>query len=117
MLAPLAPHFQRVLLTAAATRRALPICDLSGAAERAFAGNGTRAETVEKVPDALNTAFGLAGRNGEVVVAGSIFLLGDALKVLRSESGDDLADSVIEMPVVPRETVRQAGTERRTPAA
>ena len=117
MLAPLAPHFQRVLLTAAATRRALPIGDLSGAAERAFAGNGTRAETVEKVPDALNTAFGLAGRNGEVVVAGSIFLLGDALKVLRSESGDDLADSVIEMPVVPRETVRQAGTERRTSAA
>ena len=117
MLAPLAPHFRRVVLTAAATRRSLPTADLSGAAQRAFAGNGTRAETVENVPDALNTAVRLAGRNGEVVVAGSIFLLGDALKVLRLESGDDLADSVIEMPVVPTDSVRQAGTDRQTSAA
>ena len=117
MLAPLAPHFRRVVLTAAATRRALPTADLSGAAQRAFAGNGTRAETVENVPDALNMAVRLAGRNGEVVVAGSIFLLGDALKVLRLESGDDLADSVIEMPVVPTDSVRQAGTDRQTSAA
>ena len=117
MLAPLAPHFRRVVLTAAATRRSLPTADLSGAAQRAFAGNGTRAETVENVPDALNMAVRLAGRNGEVVVAGSIFLLGDALKVLRLESGDDLADSVIEMPVVPTDSVRQAGTDRQTSAA
>ena len=117
MLSPLTPHFGRVVLTAAATRRALPIGELSRAAERAFCGNGAAVEVVEKAPEALERAFGLAGPKGEVVVAGSIFLLGDALKLLRSASGDDLADSVIEMPVIPREPVHPTGTERRTSAA
>ena len=117
MLAPLASHFQRVVLTAAATRRALPISDLTGAAQRVFAGNGTRAETVENVPDALDRAFRLAGRNGEVVIAGSIFLLGDVLRAVRPESGDGIDPDVIEMPVVPRETAGQTASERRTSAA
>ena len=117
MLAPLAPHFQRVLLTAAATRRALPITDLAGSAERVFSGNGTRAEAVEQVPEALAEAFRLAGQSGEVVIAGSIFLLGDALRALRAETAASIDDDVIEMPVVPSELAGQAGAERRSSAA
>ena len=117
MLASLAPHFGRVVLTAAATRRALPLEELSAAAEPILAGNGAPAETVENVPAALERAFRLAGGNGEVVVAGSIFLLGDALRVLRSESGDGLADDVIEMPALPSEPIGQTANERRTSAA
>ena len=117
MLAPLAPHFERVLLTTAATRRALPIADLKDSAERVFAGNGTRAETVEDVPQALTKAFRLAGRQGEVVIAGSIFLLGDALRLLRAEKGHRLDQEVIEMPVLPPEPAGQTGTERRSSAA
>lgn len=117
MLAPLAPHFQRVLLTTAATRRALPLADLMGSAERVFAGNGTRAEAVEQVPEALTEAFRLAGQHGEVVIAGSIFLLGDALRVLRSETAASIDDDVIEMPLVPDEPAGQAGAERRSSAA
>ena len=117
MLAPLAPHFQRVLLTAAATRRALPITKLAGSAERVFSGNGTRAEAVEQVPEALAKAFRLAGQGGEVVIAGSIFLLGDALRALRAETTASIDDDVIEMPVVPSELAGQAGAERRSSAA
>ena len=117
MLAPLASHFQRVVLTAAASRRALPIADLSDTAERVFAGNGTRAEGVEDVREALSRAFRLAGPDGEVVVAGSIYLLGDALKALRPGDGEDLDQTVIEMPVVPRDPVGEEGTRRRSSAA
>jgi dihydrofolate synthase/folylpolyglutamate synthase len=117
MLTPLAPHFQRVLLTTAATRRALPIEDLLLTADRVFSRNGTRAEAVEQVPEALTEAFRLAGPKGEVVIAGSIFLLGDALRVLRAEPADRLGDDVIEMPVLPGEPAGQAGTERRSSAA
>ena len=117
MLAPLAPHFERVLLTTAATRRALPIADLKDSAERVFAGNGTRAETVEDVPQALTKAFRLAGRQGEVVIAGSIFLLGDALRLLRAEKGHRFDQEVIEMPVLPPEPAGRTGTERRSSAA
>lgn len=116
MLAPLAPHFQRVLLTAAATRRALAVADLKANAERVFAGNGARAETVEDVPQALARACRLAGRKGEVVIAGSIFLLGDALRLLREENGDRLQD-VIEMPVLPTEPAGRTSSERRSSAA
>ena len=117
MLAPLAPYFQRVLLTAAATRRALPLADLKASAEHVFAGNGTRAETVEGVPQALARAYRLAGRQGEVVIAGSIFLLGDALRLLRAENGDRLDADVIEMPLLPAEPAGQTSTERRSSAA
>lgn len=117
MLAPLAPHFQRVLLTAAATRRALPITDLVSTAERVFSGNGVHAEAVEQVPEALAQAFRLAGRSGEVVIAGSIFVLGDALRTLRAEPADALTDDVIEMPVVPGGSADHTGTERRSSAA
>ncbi len=117
MLAPLDPHFHSVVLTAAASRRALPAGDLADAVQPAFAGNGTRAEIVAEVPQALTRAFRLAGRNGEVVVAGSIFLLGDALKVLDPESGGTNDREVIEMPVVPRDPRGRDGAERRTSAA
>ena len=117
MLAPLAPYFQRVLLTAAATRRALPLADLKASAEHVFAGNGARAETVEGVPQALARAYRLAGRQGEVVIAGSIFLLGDALRLLRAENGDRLDADVIEMPLLPAEPAGQTSTERRSSAA
>ena len=74
-----------------------------------FAGNGVRAETVEDLPQALARACRLAGHQGEVVIAGSIFLLGDALRVLRGGKGDCLDQDVIEMPVLPTETGRPDG--------
>ena len=117
MLAPLAPHFQQVLLTAAATRRALSTADLKASAERVFAGNGARAEAVENVPQALAKAYRLAGRQGEVVIAGSIFLLGDALRELRGEKAESNDADVIEMPVLPTEPSGRTGTERRSSAA
>ena len=121
MLPPLAPHFQRVVLTAAASRRAISAADLRATSEAVFSTNGTRCEAVEQVPDALARAFRLAGASGEVVIAGSIYLLGDALKTLRSEDGDGFEASVIEMPavpaVVPADRVGQTGTDRQTSAA
>ena len=125
MLPPLAPHFQRVVLTAAASRRAISAADLRATSEAVFSTNGTRCEAVEQVPDALARAFRLAGASGEVVIAGSIYLLGDALKTLRSEDGDGFEASVIEMPavptavptVVPTDRVGQTGTDRQTSAA
>ena len=128
MLRALAPRFRHVVLTAAATRRALPLADLANSARRAFSSNGTRPETspaaIEDVPDALARAFALAGADGEVVIAGSMFLLGDALRTLRPEAEDrgerEAETDVIEMPVIPTETPGEAGeaeAERRTSAA
>jgi len=52
-----------------------------------------------------------------VVIAGSIFLLGDALRLLREAKGDRLDQEVIEMPLLPTEPSGRTGTERRSPPA
>ena len=111
MLAPLAAHFRRVVLTAAASRRALPLPDLDRVAEAVFGANGRRCEAVAGVPEALERAFRIAGRAGEVVIAGSIHLLGNALQALASTGARGFEAAPVEMPAVPPEL------ERRNPAA
>ena len=123
MLGPLAPHFDRVVLTQAASRRALPLADLREIAEAAFGGNGTAPETAASAPDALERAFRLAGSSGEVVIAGSIYLLGEALRSLgvagpRDEpSVGDPLDEPLELPVAPGDPPPARELERQSPAA
>lgn len=100
MLAPLAPHFPRVLLTAAESRRALAAADLGEIAGRVFARNGTKPEVVEGVAEALRRAFRIAGPGGEVVIAGSIYLLGEALKALRTGGRRPFPESRRDAPPV-----------------
>ncbi len=104
MLPPLLPHCDRVVLTAAASRRALPLEDLvNGVAELGW--EGARPAPVEGVDRALERAFEVAGPDGEVIVAGSIFLLGDALRFLRDAKPTGFDDEVVELPAPPPEPV------------
>ncbi len=74
MLAPLLPHFDRVVLTRAETRRSLSEAELAEQVRKSPAP----AETATGIGPALARARELAGASGEIVVAGSIYLLGEA---------------------------------------
>ncbi len=76
MLAPLLPRFDHVVLTRATSRRALSEEELANRVD------GAAIETASGVGPALARAAELAGPGGEVVVAGSIYLLGEALVAL-----------------------------------
>ena len=105
MLPELVPHCDRVVLTAAASRRALPLDRL---AERAAAfpwEEGAGPDAVEGVGRALERAFDAVGPDGEVVVAGSIFLLGDALRYLRGMPARRSSAAPMESPALPAETL------------
>lgn len=154
MLAPLWPHFDRVVLTAAESRRALPAEELRaavgagggsvagsgvgggiGSGGAAVAGSGIGAvagagigsglgeggvpvETVAGPGEALRRAERRAGAGGEVVVAGSIFLLGDVLRERRGEAAADwdAADAEWLARSARREAERRQPV-RRSPAA
>ena len=75
MLAPLLPHFDRVILTRAESRRALTEVDLA----RQVGDTPVPTETATGIGPALERARELAGPAGEVVIAGSIYLLGEAI--------------------------------------
>lgn len=138
MLAPLRPHFDRVVLTAAESRRALPAEELRAAVGAvvgagvgavtdsgvgAVAGSGVGeggapVETVAGAGEALRRAEERAGAGGEVVVAGSIFLLGEVLRERRGEAAMDWDAADSEWPA--RSARREAELRppvRRSPAA
>ena len=104
MLPAILPHCGRVVLTAAASRRAMPLATLAGGVADLPWEEGAGPDAVEGVGRALEHAFEAAGPDGEVVVAGSIFLLGDALRYLRGMPARRPATSPIELPAPPAET-------------
>ena len=115
MLAPLAPLFGRVVLTAAGSQRAFPLPGLREAAGRVLPAE--RLEVVAGVPEALERAFRIAGPRGEAVVAGSIFLLGDALDALGPVARPAPEPPFLEIPEIPPDAVLAPGLARRSPAA
>ena len=71
----LAPLFDRVLATRSLHPRAMAVAPI--VAE--FAKYGVEAQLAEDVPAALRLALGMAGEKGLVCVAGSLFVVGEAI--------------------------------------
>ena len=81
MLAELLPHVSVVVATRPRMSRARgpePLAEW-------IRDRGSRAEAYESSRDALDRARALAGPDGEVIVAGSIFLLGEVSEALLGE--------------------------------
>jgi dihydrofolate synthase/folylpolyglutamate synthase len=85
MLDLLAPHFQHLIVTRPPSRRAQDPEVVSRQAARL----GFRASAVSLPEQALAKARCLAGRSGEVVVTGSIFLVGEVKRILANEAGTE----------------------------
>ncbi len=83
MLASLLPHFDGVVFAEAASRRARSSAELLALAVPPASRNGEHGEAAaEAEPDlraALRRVAERAGTRGEIVIAGSIYLLGDVL--------------------------------------
>lgn len=80
VLAELAPAAATVIATQSSNPRSTPAPELAAAARAALAGAGASKVNVQAVPDpllALNLARRYVGHGGLVVVAGSIFLVGE----------------------------------------
>jgi len=77
ILFPLAQH---VIATRAQTPRSAPPEEIQAAGQRI----GTDIETQADVAQGLERACSLAGQDGVVVVAGSIYIVGEAMAVLQS---------------------------------
>jgi dihydrofolate synthase/folylpolyglutamate synthase len=75
VIAELAPLFDRVIVTRSRHPRAMAPAPL--AAE--FSRHGIKARIAEDVPSALSHALSLAGDKGLVCLAGSLFIVGEAL--------------------------------------
>jgi dihydrofolate synthase/folylpolyglutamate synthase len=76
VIAELAPLFDRVIVTRSRHPRAMAPAPL--AAE--FARHGIKARIAEDVPSALSQALALAGKKDLVCLAGSLFIVGEALE-------------------------------------
>lgn len=125
MLSSLRPHCDRIVLTAAESRRALSAEELAAAAAPVL--DGADVETAAGAEAAVERAERLAGPGGEVVVAGSIFLLGEVLRSRQpaASAAPDAADA--EWPIPARRAApdhgesdrigpARVGGERREPA-
>ncbi|HVL47448.1 MAG TPA: folylpolyglutamate synthase/dihydrofolate synthase family protein [Candidatus Thermoplasmatota archaeon] len=78
MILEIAPRVKAAVITRPPTPRALAPND----AARAFSQAGVVATIVEDPRHALVTAIGQAGDDGVVLVAGSLYLVGDVLRIL-----------------------------------
>jgi dihydrofolate synthase/folylpolyglutamate synthase len=76
VIAELAPLFDRVIVTRSRHPRAMAPAPL--AAE--FARHGLKAHIAEDVPSALSQALALAGEKDLVCLAGSLFIVGEAIE-------------------------------------
>jgi dihydrofolate synthase/folylpolyglutamate synthase len=76
VIAELAPLFDRVIVTRSRHPRAMAPAPL--AAE--FARHGIKARITEDVPSALSQALSLAGEKDLVCLAGSLFIVGEAIE-------------------------------------
>lgn len=88
MVARLAPRARRVVCAAPNVPRALDAQRLS----EAFARAGKRAEVARDAAHALARARELAGPEGTVLAAGSLYLIGELRALLRRE--EDLTDDI-----------------------
>ena len=80
----LAPRVRCVVCTQPNIPRAMPAEELA----RAFEAQGLRAYARTHVKDALEEARRLAGPEGNVVCAGSLYLIGEMRTLLRKERGN-----------------------------
>jgi len=80
LVAELAPLFNQVIVTRSRHPRALALAPLAAA----FARHGIKAQLADDVPSALSRALALAGENDLVCVAGSLFVVAEALEVADS---------------------------------
>ena len=78
MLELLRPHFQHLIATKLPSRRALDPENVSRHASRL----GFSASAIDSPEQALANARHLAGVSGEVVIAGSIFLIGEVKRIV-----------------------------------
>ncbi len=102
MLTPLLPHFDRVVLTRAQSRRALSETDLAKQVQTATQKSRIPTETAAGVGPALARARQLAGPGGEVVVAGSIHLLGEVFVEIGDGRPDLFETADLETPGLDR---------------
>ena len=79
----LGPPAARLIITRPETPRAYPPEEIA----RAFAGSSAEPLIVPKVSDAIDQAVSLAGRDGLVVITGSIYTAGEALAHLQGRQG------------------------------
>lgn len=75
--------FDRLIITRSHNARAMDTDKIV----KAFGERGLAAETAPNVGEAIGRAKNLAGPNGMVVVTGSLFVVGEALKILRPPAG------------------------------
>ena len=115
MLATLVPEVDRVVFTQAESRRARPTAELAELAASLAPAPGPKPEGVPEVAAALERGFRLAGPSGEVVVAGSIYLLGDVLRILRER--DDPSVSRPGVGELSRDEREPMPLQTRVPAA
>jgi dihydrofolate synthase/folylpolyglutamate synthase len=73
--AELAPLFDRVIATRSLHPRSMAVAPIVAQ----FAKYGVEAQLAEDVPTALRLALGIAGEKGLVCVAGSLFVVGEAM--------------------------------------
>lgn len=78
LVAELAPVFNQVIVTRSCHPRALEPEPLAAA----FARHGVKAQSAEGVPAALSRALGLAGEDDLVCVAGSLFVVAEAIEAV-----------------------------------
>jgi dihydrofolate synthase/folylpolyglutamate synthase len=82
LLAPLAPHVATVIATQPAVNRAADCGEVAAAARGLGLPTGTESSTVR----ALEKARSLAGPGGLVLVAGSLYLVGEVVAILEGSS-------------------------------
>ncbi len=90
MLAILAPRFDAIVLTRSSSPRSMSLDDLAAAVP---AADAPRASSASEPMAALELARRAVGPDGLVVVAGSIFLVGDVRAALLGEARDPIATS------------------------
>jgi dihydrofolate synthase / folylpolyglutamate synthase len=91
MVAALLPAFTAVVATAYRQQRALPAATLARAVEQAWPpGAAAAVHVADEIDAALTVARPLAGAGGSIVVAGSLFLVGEARALLVGGDVDPL---------------------------
>jgi len=94
LVAELAPLFDQVIVTRSGHPRALPPAPLAAA----FARHGIKVQLTADVPSALSLALSLAGEKDLVCVAGSLFVVAEAMEAaagLFSTTGPDVLESFL----------------------
>jgi len=94
LVAELAPLFDEVIVTRSRHPRALPLAPLAAA----FARHGIKAHLADDVTSALSQALALAGERDLVCVAGSLFVVAEAMEAaagLFPTTGPDIPEFLL----------------------